>query len=251
METVERIITRFSRALDSYDQHAGAQQQICRALTGLLSRYTGMHFRRTLEIGCGTGGFTRCLQASCVIDEWILNDLCQGCHDRIARLFPGQSPLFIPGNAEEIAFPGRFDLIASASAFQWMKEPDRFIHKLAAMLKPNGILLFNTFSPGNLAEVRQLTGKGLAYPSAEQLTGWLEEDFHLLHLREEAITLTFDTPANVLRHLKYTGVTATGNGSWTRGKQETFCHNYRELFHTNNNKVTLTYRPLYVLAVKK
>lgn len=251
MDTVERIITRFSRALDSYDQHADAQQQICRKLTGLLSRYTSMHFRRALEIGCGTGGFTRNLKDSCVIDEWYLNDLCEGCHDKIAELFPGQSTDFIPGNAEEIDFPGRFDLIASASAFQWMKEPRLLLHKLAERLTPNGILAFNTFAPGNLAEIKQLTGAGLNYPPTNRLTEWLEEDFHLLHLREEDIILTFDTPLDVLRHLKNTGVTATGDGQWTRGKQTRFCHDYQQLFHTNNNKVTLTYRPLYVLAVKK
>lgn len=251
METVERIITRFSRALDSYDLHADAQQQICRKLTGILSRYTDIHFQRALEIGCGTGGFTRLLKESCVIDEWYLNDICDGCREKVASLFPGQSPLFIAGNAEEIDFPGRFDLIASASAFQWMKEPVQFLHKQAGMLSPNGTLLFNTFAPGNLTEIKQLTGKGLTYPSGELLTEWLEEDFHLIHLREEEIILTFDTPFDVLRHLKHTGVTATGDGTWTRGKQTDFCRDYQELFHTNNNQVTLTYRPLYVLAVKK
>ena len=140
------------------------------------------------------------LKESCVIDEWYLNDICDGCREKVASLFPGQSPLFIAGNAEEIDFPGRFDLIASASAFQWMKEPIQFLHKLAGMLSPNGTLLFNTFAPGNLAEIRQLTSKGLTYPSGELLTEWLEENFHLIHLREEEIILTFDTPLDVLRH---------------------------------------------------
>lgn len=251
METVERIITRFSRALDSYDQHASAQQQISQELTLLLAHYTGRHFRRVLEIGCGTGGFTRRLKESCIIDEWYLNDLCEGCHDKIARLFHGQPISFLPGNAEEITFPGRFDLIASASAFQWMKAPGVFLDKLAHMLYPKGILLFNTFAPGNLAEIWQLTGKGLDYPSPECLTGWLEKHFHLLHLREDKIVLPFDTPLDVLRHLKNTGVTATGDGTWTRGQQTAFCRDYLERFGTDNNKVTLTYRPLYVLAVKK
>lgn len=251
METVERIITRFSRALDSYDRYAEAQQQICRKLTALLSRYTGMHFQRALEIGCGTGGFTHLLKESCVIDEWYLNDLCEGCYEKIARLFPGQSIAFIAGNAEEIPFPGNLDLIASASAFQWMKEPVTFLHKLAEMLTPNGTLVFNTFAPGNLAEIKKLTGKGLDYPTPEQLTEWLTADFNLLHLRQEEIVLTFDTPLDVLRHLKYTGVTATSDGCWTRRLQENFCHNYTSLYGTKDHKVTLTYCPVYVLAVKK
>lgn len=251
METVERIITCFSRALNSYDRHADAQQQICRKLTDLLSASSGNHFRRVLEIGCGTGGFTRCLKERCVIDEWYLNDLCGSCYEKVARLFPGRQPLFIAGDAEATAFPGRFDLIASASAFQWIKAPEQFLHKLAGMLYPKGILLFNTFAPGNLHEIKQLTGKGLGYPSVSQLGEWLEESYHLLHFREETIVLTFDDPLDVLRHLKYTGVTATGDGRWTRGRQDVFCRSYRELFRTDNDRVTLTYRPLYVLAVKK
>lgn len=251
METMERIITRFTRALDTYDRHADAQQQICRRLTGLLSRYTGMHFQRALEIGCGTGGFTRLLKECCVIDEWYLNDLCESCRPKVTALFPGQSPLFLAGNAEEIDFPGRFDLIVSASAFQWMEEPATFLGKLAGMLSPGGTLLFNTFSPGNLEEIRHLTGRGLPYPTAKQLDEWLAKDFHLLHLCEEEIILTFTTPLDVLRHLKNTGVTATSDGAWTRGRQETFCHDYIQLFRTNTNEVKLTYRPLYVLAVKK
>ena len=208
---------------------------------------TGIH----QDTSPGAKQLFRLLKESCVIDEWYLNDICDGCREKVASLFPGQSPLFIAGNAEEIDFPGRFDLITSASAFQWMKEPVQFLHKLAGMLSPNGTLLFNSFAPGNLTEIKQLTGKGLTYPSGELLTEWLEEDFHLIHLREEEIILTFDTPLDVLRHLKHTGVTATGDGTWTRGKQTDFCRDYQELFHTNNNQVTLTYRPLYVLAVKK
>ncbi|WP_337813252.1 methyltransferase domain-containing protein, partial [Parabacteroides johnsonii] len=170
----------------------------------------------------------------------------------IEQLFPGTPPLFIAGDAETLSFPGKYDLIASASAFQWMKEPETFLHKLSGLLVPQGMLLFSTFVPGNLYEIKELTGKGLVYPTSDTLVGWLSTaGFNLLHYEEETIVLTFKTPLDVLRHLKATGVTATGNGRWTRGRQESFCRHYSEQFTTTTGQVTLTYRPLYILAIKK
>lgn len=253
METIEagRIHSRFTRALSSYDQHADAQHAISRKLVSLLTTTTGNQYKRFLEIGCGTGGFTRELKSQCCIGEWILNDLCDACKEKIQTLFPAMPPLFIPGDAEVVDFPGVFDLIASASVFQWMKEPETFLHRLAGLLTPGGVLLFSTFAPGNLLEIKELTGKGLDYPTIDRLSEWLSPDFHLLHSEEETITLSFNTPLEVLKHLKATGVTATGDGSWTRGQQALFSQQYIERFPTADKQVSLTYRPLYLLAVKK
>lgn len=253
MEIIEtkRIQSRFARALSSYDSQADAQHRISRKLTELLLRYAGNRYNRVLEIGCGTGSLTRNLQEHCLIDEWILNDLCPQFLDHTRLLFPSPSPLCIAGDAEQAAFPGRFDLIASASAFQWMKHPEAFLQKLGSLLVPHGFLLVSTFAPGNLHEISHLTGKGLHYPTPKALIGWLPPGFQLLHCQKETIPLTFGSPLHVLRHLQATGVTATGNGCWTRGMQEEFCRRYTESFPAANNQVTLTYRPLYLLAVKK
>ncbi len=254
MEAIEakRIHIRFTRALSSYDNHADAQHRISRKLASLLPHQADARYGRMLEIGCGTGGFTGALKQQCRIDEWILNDLCEDCREKTDRLFPGSPPRFIAGDAETLSFPGKFDLIASASVFQWIKEPEAFLHKLSGLLVPQGTLLFSTFVPGNLHEIKELTGKGLAYPTSDALAKWLSAaDFDLLHQEEETIVLTFNTPLDVLRHLKATGVTATGNGRWTRGRQESFCKQYPEQFATTDGQVTLTYRPLYILAVKK
>lgn len=260
METMERntkiietarIRNRFTRALSTYDNQADAQHRICEKLAGILNRYIGTRYNRMLEIGCGTGSLTLCLKNRCSIGEWVLNDLCEACREPASKLFSGPPPVFISGDAEKAAFIGLFDLIASASAFQWMSEPELFLHKLAGLLTPKGTLLLSTFAPGNLYEIKELTGKGLHYPTSETLTEWLSSDFHILHTEEENIQLTFDTPMDVLQHLKATGVTATGSGRWTRGIQEDFIRRYSELFRTGDNQVTLTYRPLYLLAVKK
>ena len=203
MEVIEqeRIRRRFSQAVNTYDDHAEAQKRICAHLVQLLTVYTSSHFRRVLEIGCGSGGFTRLLKQECQIEEWVLND-----------------PLFLAGDAERLAFPGTFDLIASASALQWMKDLPRFLHKLSSTLSPGGILAFNTFTPDNLHEIKELTGEGLTYPTAGQLREWLSTYFRIVHEEEGNIALTFRHPLEVLRHLKYTGVTANASRVWTRQK---------------------------------
>lgn len=254
MDTIEtqHIQARFARALPTYDSQADAQHRISRKLASLLPRRTGNCYKRMLEIGCGTGKLTDALKRQCRVDEWILNDLCEECREQTARLFPGAPPRFIAGDAETLSFPGKFDLIASASVFQWMKEPEAFLRKLSGLLVPQGMLLFSTFLPGNLREIKELTGKGLAYPTAGELAGWLSAaGFERIHQEEETIVLTFPTPLDVLRHLKATGVTATGNGRWTKGRQEAFCRQYAERFAAPGHRVTLTYRPLYIVAIKK
>lgn len=256
MEVIEQkqISRRFTRALVTYDHHAEAQQQICQRLTQLLQLYGTISYQRALEIGCGSGGFTRMLMKQVHVDRWVINDLCSSCQSFLPeQTATGHaSPLFLAGDAEQILFPGPFDLIASASAFQWMKEQKSFLQKLFALLQPKGMLLFNSFTPDNLKEIRHITGKGLNYPEPERLRSWIEEaGFLLLHEEQETITLTFDSPLEVLRHLKYTGVTATADGSvWTRQKQAAFCEQYRQLYGNRDQQVSLTYSPIYWVAVK-
>ena len=60
MEAIEakQIHIRFTRALSSYDNHADAQHRISRKLASLLPHQANIRYKRMLEIGCGTGGFT-------------------------------------------------------------------------------------------------------------------------------------------------------------------------------------------------
>lgn len=247
----EQIKRRFTKARETYDANAEAQKQICAYLTDLLCHYSPLRFRRVLEIGCGSGTLTRLLEQRCAVKEWFLNDLCDSWEASVHELFFTHPPHWLAGDAEEITFPANIDLIASASVFQWMKDLPQFIRKLSAHLSPQGVLAFNTFTPDNLSEVKSITGEGLSYPSRSELREWLSEDFEILHEETQAITLIFPDPIDVLRHLKYTGVTANGSGNWTKGKQEAFRQVYRERFTTPDGEVTLTYRPLYIIARKK
>lgn len=257
METLERshrvehIKQRFTRALETYDKAADAQHQISKKLISLLLDYEKTNYKKALEIGCGTGGFTRLLSTLCEIDSYTANDLCSECSPLIEDIFGQKNHKFIAGDAEFLDFGGKYDLIASSSVFQWMKDPKHFFVKLSRLISDRGILLFSTFSPQNLYEIKTITGKGLNYPSMDNLVSFLENNFNIIRVEEESIKLWFNSPIEVLKHLKATGVTATSNEIWTKGMQKEFCTQYQDLYSNREGNIHLTYKPMYILAIKK
>lgn len=249
----ERIRQRFTQALESYEEQAVAQRHICRRLAGYLRNAGHTAYKRILEIGCGTGAFTGELAtlAGGRGAEWVINDLCPDCREPVSVRLQGENWTYLPGDAETLAFTGTFDLVASASVIQWFGQPDAFIARMAGALRPGGVLLLNTFGKENLREIKALTGNGLPYPAVSEVGVWAERaGLETVRLEEETLSLRFPSPAEVLRHLKRTGVTGTGSGRFTRGRLERFCREYAARYACGS-EVVLTYQPVYLLAVKK
>lgn len=243
-----RVAKRFTDALTTYDTYAKAQLTICQTLVGILSEYAAhLSPTRILEIGAGTGQLTRLLSDFHHI-HWDISDLCPvlpylPSHLTLGHLYQGD----FEQNSVLQSSQSQYDLIVSASTVQWFDDPKGFIGTCHRLLKHRGHLLFSTFSPSNLSEIRTLTGIGLSYPTLDDWRLWLS-DFKVLTLYDESIYLHFDTPKDVLSHLKHTGVTGTGNGHWTKAHLQAFYNAY-EHYRTKDG-LTLTYTPLYVLAYK-
>ena len=131
-------------------------------------------------------------------------------------------------------------MIISNAVFQWVEDLPLFIEGLKKCLNPNGILLFSTFGTDNLLEISKLTGEGLKYIAIQELKSLL----HPQEIYEDKISLNFDTPKDVLKHLKYTGVNAISNNHWTKSDLKNFENGYHKLCPNN---ITLTYNPIYIL----
>lgn len=242
---------RFKRNIETYDRYAAIQKQVVRHLSCLLENYLNYGPRKVLEIGCGTGLLTQILYGKTGPAEWTVNDLVEEmCRKTVARLkLPFSSCL--PGDIESVALPQDYDLIVSASTFQWFNDPQQVTVKLAARLKKGGLLAFSTFGRNNLYELKHLTGRGLNYPSITDWENWLSPEFEILHAEERKHILYFRQPLQILQHLKYTGVNGVNSSEiWTRGRLQQFCADYRRFFEQGLT-YPLTYYPLYMIGRKK
>lgn len=239
---------RFSGACGSYEQEATVQKAAAAELASIIRKQVPDGFRdKVLEVGCGTGLLTRELLGFIPPEGLYLNDICP----EFSTMFTDTGTAgFIAGDAETVDFPSGLGLIASASAIQWFSDPGAFFRKCHRSLREGGYLAFSTFGPGNLRETARVSGQALRYLAPDELEAMLSPGYRTIQVSDYLSTLHFPTPADVLRHLKRTGVNGLSRRKWTRKDLSDFCRTYSELFGTAGG-CTLTYHPVFVLTRKQ
>lgn len=242
---------RFKKSVESYDENAHAQKMIIQRLMVLLNAYSPLACGQILEAGCGTGLLTRQLKEKYTGCELFVNDLVDAMCSKTAGRCHLSPKHCIVGDIEQVAIEGRFELIVSASTFQWLVHPAQTFTRLADHLYQGGQLVFSTFGKDNCKELRILTGNGLVYYSIEEMKDLLSPCFEVIHAEENHYVLEFDNPLEVLRHIKKTGVNAVNvQQNWTRGKLEDFVYEYAKRFQVKGH-YPLTYHPQYFICKKK
>ena len=260
------IRRRFARSVRSYAEYARAQQMIAGRMCAMLRPLLSDRPADVLEIGCGTGTFTRLFMQHFHPARMILNDICPEVRETLTDIMAtddsGPVPdssvssrprecviRFVCGDAEHCDLPREQSLIASCSVMQWFEDPERFIRRCHDLLAQGGILALSTFGPDNLHEIRSITGSGLDYPPLERLRQMLSSaGLETVTAEEESIVLDFPSAIDVLRHLKHTGVNGITHTSWTPARLARFSDEYLLRFGTPDGNVTLTYHPVYLIA---
>lgn len=240
------IKTRFESAASTYEQEGLIQEQIARHLNEIIPNPPAEGYHHILEIGCGTGKLTRLLVGRFPHARFTLNDLSPKMESHIEQL-PFEHLDFVAGDAECTDFGEKYDLVVSASTIQWFTDLDGFLRRISSHLSDSGVIAFSSFIAGNLPEIRNLATTEMPYWEYDDLKRLFERYFQLDIFERQEYTLHFDSPIDLLRHLRDTGVTGTpGN----RHKGFNFIKRYRETFGESQES-QLTYCPVYIIAHKK
>ncbi|MHB8809189.1 MAG: malonyl-ACP O-methyltransferase BioC [Desulfobulbaceae bacterium] len=247
-----KILQRFARAAATYDRQAIVQQGVASRLLRLLASHLETPPRRVLEIGCCTGiltaGLTRQYPG---ITNLYANDLVPQFEPLVAaRIPPGVHFKFIGGDIEAIALPDGLDLVISSSTLHWLENLPALLDRLHARMTRHATLCFSIYGPGNLRELREITGIGLDYRSLPELRQMIARRFTLVSCEEELITHLCPDPLALLLHLRQTGVNALPAEPWSRPRLNDFIRQYEQRFGRQEG-VGLTYHPVYCLARKE
>ncbi|EJW94268.1 biotin synthesis protein BioC [gut metagenome] len=245
----------FAHSRNTYEKEACVQRQVAEKMMRLLlAAWQNLTIttlpERVVEVGCGTGSFSRLLADRLQPTSLLLNDLCPEMEECLLDVCSLPFTSFLPGDAENMVIPEKTQLIASCSTIQWFHHPQVFFEHCHQALDADGWLAFSTFGKENLYEIKELTGSGLYYQTLEEHKQLLKPIFQVVHAEEEVVKLNFSTPLDVLKHLKKTGVTGTEKRVWSPGRLQRFCQKYLEKFSTGPQSVSLTYHPIYIIAKK-
>jgi malonyl-CoA O-methyltransferase len=145
-----QVAASFSRAAASYDGVAALQRTVGGEL---LQRVPSQPLERWLDLGCGTGHFSRVLAARAPQAWGLALDLAEGML-RHARPLGGAQD-FIAGDAEQLPLRAdSLDLIFSSLALQWCGNFSAVLSEAQRVLRPGGVFAFSSLCVGTLQELR-------------------------------------------------------------------------------------------------
>lgn len=267
---VNKVRQAFSGATSSYDSHAELQREIGRRLLAHLD-FTKITPTSILDIGCGTGFFTRLLADKykkanlCAAD--ISSTMVQHTRKASSRRWPWQGTNFhAVSNAMHLPFKdSSFDLVTSNLAMQWVPDPEKMMREMRRVLAPGGLILFSTFGRRTLVELKQTlaqinTGHAssvLPFPDVMSLGNSLS------NLAVEApvtdadlFTLTYQDSMGLVRELKGIGASAAAiqgrkGGLYGRALLRDIETHYHQHYCGDDGRIYATFEALYAQAWHK
>jgi malonyl-CoA O-methyltransferase len=203
----------FEKAADTYDEAAVLQNEIGDRLMERLD-YIRQQPRRILDLGAGTGMFTRALMKRYRKADVVALDIAKPMlHCVKQRAGWLRKPGCVCGDSESLPFnDDSFDFIFSNLMLQWCTDLEATFVELRRVLSPGGLLMFTTFGPDTLMELRASWEAVDGYTHVNSFIDLHDVGDSLLHAKwaepvmdSERITVTYRELRGLMQDLKHIG----------------------------------------------
>ena len=235
------IRRNFDGAADSYDQVAVLQQTVGERL---LQRLEAIKLKpaRILDLGSGTGSLSvllaRRYEAARVLQLDLAINMLLTARQKNRR---SSRQHLLCGDAENLPLAGNsVDFVFSNLTLQWISRLDQAFAEIYRSLRPGGLLLFSTFGPDSLVELRNSWASVDDYVHVNAFTDMHDAGDALVRagfvdpvMETETFTLVYDSGRSLMRELKTLGA---GNVNAGRRRSLTGKHKLQAMLEEYVNR---------------
>ncbi len=230
------VTDAFTRSILTYNENAPAQLEVADHLASLIAEKAPLQ-GKILEIGCGSGFLT----------ERIVPLLASGSTltlidvSPINRSLPG-THVHADAEIEVMKYEdSSVSAILSSSAVQWFNSPAVFLREAARILCPGGLLAIAVYSDSTFSQIPEHESPSRTF-SLQSLQSIIPEEFEVAVCESQEYIQQFDSPRELLRHFRLTGVAPVNNSPAASVIA-------RKII--SGNVTALSYNPIFLLLTKK
>ncbi len=252
-----RVRASFDRAANTYDAAAVLQKMVREEMLSRLD-LVKIKPQAILDAGCGTGHGSFALQKRFSSAKVISLDIALGMLQQTKLQRPLMNKIFsqqhlLCADIESLPLADNsVGMIWSNLALQWCNDLDAAFGELARVLQPEGLIMFSTFGPDTLKELRAATNNGHTHVSRfidmhDIGDALIRNGFSAPALDVEHYTLTYDNVKSVMTDLKSIGAhnatAGRARGLQGKGFLQNLTQNYEQF--RSEGKLPATFEVVY------
>lgn len=253
-----KVRKSFDRAASTYNASAVLQQEVASRLLERLD-YIRVKPNYVLDLGCGTGVITADILKRYPKAETVALDLAFNMLKKTQKHGKGwlsKKPRCVCADAEKLPLKDHsIDLLISSLMLQWSNDLQVVFNGFQRVMAENGLLMFTTFGPDTLKEIRASWAEVDNTPHTSQFTDMhdigdalLKAGFSDPVMDMEIITMSYDSVRDVMRDIKNIGASnaVQGRSKGLMGKQRlaAFEVAYNQ-FKQTDNRYPVTWEVVY------